>query len=179
MAAGTNTLPWSNTKATLLIGFVGASITIAATIIAVWGVYTQRAITRRQTTVQHLFALKADAATQANRKTLIEASRGNQNLAKWADEVNIGKPETLAIIAVLNDYELLSTGIQAGIYDFSIVKKYDSSTIKKTWKNTLPFVAALRNRTDIGTLWKEFELLHCWVEGSKNPTFTLFLKGLA
>lgn len=165
--------------ATLFIGYIGASITIGATIIAIWGVYSQRLITRRQTTVQHIFALKADASIQANVKLLIEESRGEKNLAQWADKENIGHPSTLAIIAVLNDYELLSTGIQSGIYDYEIVRKYDASTIKRIWTNTLPFIAALRNRTGVPTLWKEFELLHDWISGTKNPYLILWWRGLA
>lgn len=168
----------SDISATLFIGYVGAAITAAATLIAVWGVYSQRMITRRQTTVQHLFALKADTSIQLNIKQVIEASRGDKNLAQWSDKENIGEETTLAIIAVLNDYELLSTGIQTGIYDYEIVRKYDASTIKRIWSNTHPFIAALRNRTQIPTLWKEFELLHCWIEKSKNPYVTLWWRGL-
>lgn len=179
MAFGISRVSTTAVSATLMMGFIAASLTIAATVIAIWGVYSQRWITRRQTTVQHLFSLKADASIQRNLATLIKASRNDQNLAAWADKDKIGEETTLAIIAVLNDYELLSTGIQNGIYDFEIVRQYDASTLKRVWKNALPFVAALRNRTNVPTLWKEFELLHCWIEGSKNPTFTLFIKGLA
>lgn len=165
--------------ATLFIGYIGAAITLGATMIAIWGVYSQRIISRRQTTVQHIFALKADASIQANLKLLIEESRGEKNLAQWADKENIGHASTLAITAVLNDYELLSTGIQSGIYDYEIVQKYDASTIKRVWTNTHPFIAALRNRTGVPTLWKEFELLHCWISGTKNPHLTLWCRGLA
>lgn len=179
MAVGLSQATRTEVAATLMIGFGAAGLTVAATFIAIWGVYSQRWITRRQTTVQHLFALKADASIQANLATLIKAARGDQNLAAWADKDKIGDETTLSIIAVLNDYELLSTGIQNGIYDLQIVKKYDASTLKRIWSNALPFIAALRNRTNIPTLWKEFELLHCWIEGSKNPSFTLFIKGLA
>lgn len=179
MAVGVAQVQRTEISATLMVGFGATAIAAAAAIITIWGVYSQRWLMRRQTTVQHLFAMKADASIQKNLATVIKASREDQNLAAWADKDKIGEDTTLAIIAVLNDYELLSTGIQNGIYDYAIVKKYDASTLKRVWKKALPFVAALRDRTNLPTLWKEFELLHCWIEGTKNPAFTLFLKGLA
>lgn len=165
-------------QATLFVGYVGASVAFLAAVIAVWGVYSQRLLTRRQTTIEHLFCLKADGTIQANVQTYIRLSRGKKNLAKWADEENIGKTETLAIIAVLNDYEMISVGIQQGIYDYDLVKSYNKSTIMRFWTAAHPFVAALRTRTSTPSLYSEFEKLNGWVCGSKSPVMSLWWLGL-
>lgn len=163
--------------ATLFIGYIGAAIAGIAAVIAIWGVYSQRVLTRRQTTVEHLFSLKNDASVQANIQKFIALSRGNQNLAKWADEEHIGKPETLAIIAVMNDFELMAVGIQHGIYEYELVKRFQASTIKRFWSAAHPFVVALRTRTQTPTIWCETEKLHGWVTGAKDPFRHLWWTG--
>lgn len=164
-------------EATLFIGYLGAAVAILAAIIAVWGVYSQRVLTRRQTTIQHIAALRADSSIQETVQKFIELSRGNQNLAKWADEEHVGKEETLAIIAVLNDYELIAVGIQQGIYEYDLVKCFSESTIIRFWTAAHPFVVALRTRTGVSTIWREFEKLNGWVSGKQSPFMALWWVG--
>ncbi|MBB5744658.1 DUF4760 domain-containing protein [Brevundimonas variabilis] len=168
----------SDPQATLFIGYLGAAVALTAALIAIWGVYSQRVLTRRQTTIQHIAALRADSSIQATVQKFIELSRGNQNLAKWADEENIGKEETLAIIAVLNDYELIAVGIQQGIYEYDLVKCFSKSTIIRFWSAAHPFVIALRNRTKVPTIWQEFEKLNGWVSGKQSPFKALWWVGI-
>jgi len=166
------------TAATLFVGYIAVAVALAAAVIAVWGVYSQRVLTRRQTTIQHLATLAADSTVQDTIQKFIELSRGNQNLARWADEENIGKPETLAIIAVLNDYELIAVGVQQGIYEYELVKCYSRSTIIRFWTAAHPFVVALRNRTGVPTIFCQFERLHGWVSGSQSPFRALWWVGI-
>lgn len=165
-------------QATLFIGYIGASVAFVAAVVAVWGVYSQRLLTRRQTTIEHLFCLKADGTIQSNVQTFIRLSQGKKNLAKWADEEAMGKPDTLAIIAVLNDYEMIAVGIQQGIYDYDLIKSYNASTIKRFWAAAHPFIAALRARVQVPTLYQEFEKLNGWVSGTKSPVMSLWWLGL-
>lgn len=155
-------------QATLFAGYIAAAVAFLATAIAIWGVYSQRVLTRRQTTVQHLAAMMADSTIQTNRRTFIEQSRNGQNLAKWADKDQIGSTQTLAIVAVLNDYELIAAGIKRGIYEYDLIAAFDRSTIQKFWGAAHPFIIIIRERNGKPTLWQEFELLHDWVSGKKT-----------
>lgn len=167
----------TETGATLFVGYVGAAVAIAAAIVAIWGVYSQRVLTRRQTTIQHIAALKADRSIQETIKKFIEISKGQDNMATWANADREGEENTLAITTVLNTFELMSTGIQRGIFEYALIKQYHASTIKRFWTAAHPFVVAVRNRTNTPTLWIEFEALNDWVSGKKSPLLALWWTG--
>jgi hypothetical protein len=165
------------TAATLVAGLIAAGVAALAATIAIWGVYSQRVITRRQATIEHIARLKADRSIQDTIQQFIQLSSGPNNLAQWADEDKQGTNENLAIIAVLNNYELMAVGIQRGIFEYTLIKQWQASTIKKFWSASHPFVVALRQRVGVPTLWTEFEKLNGWVCGSKSPVMSLWWTG--
>ena len=167
----------SDKMVTLYAGYIAASLAFIGSAIAIWGVYSQRVLTRRQTTVQHLACLMADGTIQANRRVFIEQSRNGQSLAKWAEKEKIGDPETLSIIAILNDYELIAAGVKRGIYEYDLIKAFEKSTIEKFWGAAHPFILIIRARNGKATLWQEFEQLHDWVSGKTNPRVMLWWSG--
>jgi hypothetical protein len=78
---------------------------------------------------------------------------------------------------VLNQYELISTGVQHGIFEYELIWRWQRSSIKRFWEAANPFVVALRHRVGIPTLWCEFEKLHGWVSGNKSPLQALWWTG--
>src|SRR5689334_14792250 len=56
---------------------------ILAAIIALWGIYSQRAITRRQVTLEHIATLEADGDLIKARLKFAELIKGG-NIAQWA-----------------------------------------------------------------------------------------------
>jgi hypothetical protein len=166
-----------DTAATLFVGHVGGGIAVAAAIIAVWGVYSQRVLTRRQATIQHIASLKADRSIQAEISKFIELSKGDENLAQWANACHEGTDNAQAINAVLNIYELMSVGIQHGIFEYRLIHQWQKSTILRYWDAAHPYVVALRQRVGKPSIWCEFEKMADWVSGKKNPFFALWWTG--
>lgn len=166
-----------NNAATLFVGYVAAAVALLAALVAVWGVYSQRVITRRQTTVQHIAALKADRSIQEQVRKFIELEKQDGNLAKWADKASEGTAEAQAINNVLNTYELLSVGIQHGIYEYRLIEQWQRSTISRYWDAAHPYVVALRKRVNKPAIWCEFEKLNDWVTKKKNPFLALWWTG--
>lgn len=169
--------PVDSTIATLLVGFLAAILAILAALIAVWGVYSQRVLARRQATMTHITTTNADASVQKTISQFIGLTRGQQNLAHFADKDKIGSDEQLCIISVLNHFELISTGIQRGIFEYELINQYQANSIKRYWAAAHPFVVALRQRVGIETLWIEFEKLNGWVSGKKSPLLSLWWTG--
>ncbi|HEY1224707.1 MAG TPA: DUF4760 domain-containing protein [Brevundimonas sp.] len=163
--------------ATLVVGYVAAGIALVAAVVAVWGVYSQRVVTRRQTTVQHIAALKADRSIQEQITKFIELTQQEGNLAKWADKDSEGTAEAQSINNVLNTYELLAVGIQHGIYEYRLIEQWQRSTINKYWEEAHSYVVALRKRVGTPTIWCEFEKLNDWVTKKKSPFLALWWTG--
>ncbi len=105
----------SEANAIVVTGSVAGIIALLTAVVAIWGVYSQRVIARRQATIEHFARLDGDSVVQETIQKFITLSGTDENLAKWADKAHIGSSEALAITAVLNDYELISIGIQEGI----------------------------------------------------------------
>lgn len=164
-------------KATLTVGAVGAGIAVVAAIISIWGVYSQRVLTRRQATIAHLAALAGDRSVNDTIQEFIRISR-EPNIARFAEEDQQGSDDTLAITAVLNQFELISVGIQRGIFEYELIKTWQAGSIIRYWNAAHPFVVALRNRVGVPKIWREFELLNNWVSGTEKPRKTLWWTGL-
>ena len=144
----------------LIIGGAGA-------LIAVWGVITQRVIARRRATLDFLSNSEADGDLIDARQKFIELAKAPGGLAPWADPDKEKSDETQHIRTVLNEYELIAIGIQHGIVDFAIYKKWHASGVLKYWEYAHPFIAQLRSRTQNKTLFHEFEQMVKWLE--KKP----------
>jgi hypothetical protein len=69
----------TDAQATLVIGFVASGIAILAAIVALWGVYSQRVLTRRQATIAHLAALEADEYVRATITAFIGLTRKDKD----------------------------------------------------------------------------------------------------
>lgn len=148
--------------ATFIIG-------VLASAIAVWGIFTQRAIARRRATFDHISRTEGDAEIMAARRKFIELAKDNGGLAKWADEEKEKTEEVQAIKVVLNDFELVAIGIQLNIIDEEFYRRWFMSGVTRHWRHARPFVAALRTRTANETLFHEFEQMAGWFSDDKPP----------
>ncbi len=152
----------SQASATLIVGFVAA-------LIAIWGVWTQRAIARRRATFDHISRTEADADFIAARRKFVELARSGEGLVKWADKDKEKTEEAQSIKLVLNDFELVAIGIQRGIIDEEFYKRWFKSSVVQYWGHAQPFVAELRRRTSNGMLYYEFEQMAGWFDENKPP----------
>jgi hypothetical protein len=140
-----------------------------------WGVASQRAIGRRQTTLEHLRRSEDDTNLNAARKRFIALAKAPGGLAAWADEDKENSEETQTIRLVLNTYELVAIGIQRGIIDYELYKRWYRSGTIKHWQHAAPFVAALRGRLQNDAIYREFEVLVHWLNGTKPPRRSIWM----
>lgn len=144
-------------------------IGILATVVAIWGIFTQRAIARRRATFDHITKTDADSDIIKARRSFIELAKQSDGLAKWAAEEHEKSDEVQSIKIVLNDFELIAIGIQRGIIDAEFYKRWHRSGVLNYWKHASPFVAALRARTGNEMLFYEFEQMAGWFNDNKPP----------
>jgi hypothetical protein len=148
--------------ATIILGVV-------ASVIAIWGVASQRAIARRRATFDHITKTEADSDVIEARRKFIELAKHPDGLTKWAAEEHEKSTEVQKIKIVLNDFELIAIGIQRGIIDAEFYKRWHRSGVLNHWKYASPFVAALRARTGNDMLFYEFEQMAGWFNENKPP----------
>jgi Domain of unknown function (DUF4760) len=152
----------TNVGAFLLVGSLGA-------IVSVWGVTTQRAIARRRATLDHIAHSERDGDVIAARKKFIAAAKNPGGLALWADEDKEQTEEAQAIKSVLNEFELIAIGIQRGIIDYELYRRWNKSSVVRYWSNSAPFIFSLRSRLKNDAIYHEFEEMARWMKGEAMP----------
>lgn len=140
-----------------------------ASLIAIWGILSQRAITRRQVTLDHITHLESDRDIIEARKLFVELAKKPGGLAVWAEENKEQTEQALAIGRILNSYELISIGIQRGIIDFELFKRWHKTSAIKYWERGAPFVMRIRERLGNDMFFHEFEEMVDWFKGDKKP----------
>ena len=150
----------SPVQATLLIGFFAA-------VIAVWGVITQRAIARRRATLDYISRTESDGDLIFAQRKFIELATSEGGLGPWAD---IGSgTEVQCIRLVLNDLELVSIGIQRGIIDYELYRRWRRSGVIRYWNYSAPFITRLRAKLQNEAIYHEFEQMVWWMRGTQPP----------
>lgn len=145
--------------------FVGA----VAIVVAIWGVFTQRAIAARRATIDFIARSEADHDLMAARKRFIILAKSG-GLSPYAAIDKEGTPETEDIRIVLNEFELVAIGIQRGILDYTIYNRWMKSEAIRYWNHSLPFIGELRRRLNNNNIYKEFEVLQGWLRADSAPT---------
>jgi hypothetical protein len=106
----------------LFVGIWGA-------LIAAWGVISNRAIARRKATLDLITSQERDGDIIKARTAFIALARKNGGLASYAEIDREPDEETQSIRTVLNEFELISIGIQRGIIDFELYKRWNRSGV--------------------------------------------------
>jgi len=151
---------------TLGIAFVSSLIAAA---VALWGFQYQRASNRRRNTFEHIVRMEADQSFIDARRKLIELSKTSAGLAAWAAEDKEASYEAQSIRLVLNQFEIVSIGIELGILDFETYKRWFQSTVIRFWAHSEHYVKSLRARTNNPSLFHEFEAMAQWMRDGKAP----------
>jgi hypothetical protein len=140
-----------------------------ASIIAVWGIQSQRAISRRTLTLNHLTEVDSDSDVIKARKIFIEEAKKPEGLTPWSSPGKEYEPQCEAIRLVLNDFELMSVGIQMGIIDYEFYRRYSRGTVIKYWYAAAPFIYSIRNQLGNKAIYHEFEELARSFERARPP----------
>lgn len=156
---------------------VGAFLfaSVLATTIAGWGIITQRAIARRRATLDLILRSQSDEDLIKARTRFVALSRQSGGLAPWAEKDKEGESDIQDIILVLNEFEIISIGIQRGIIDYKLFERWYKTSTVQFWKAGRPFILKLRERVGNDMLFYEFEEMVRWFEGSKKPKRRRFL----
>ncbi|HVV93921.1 MAG TPA: DUF4760 domain-containing protein [Hyphomicrobiales bacterium] len=132
---------------------------IVAALIAFWGVMSQRAISRRLATIEHISELESDRDMIDARQRFIELAKGNGGLEPFAEEDKERDPDTQKIKIVLNDFELIAIGIQLGIFDEELYARWHKTGAMQFWHRAQPFVMRLRARIANDQIYREYEAM--------------------
>lgn len=146
----------------LFVGICGAFI-------AAWGVISNRAIARRKATLDLITSQERDGDIIKARNVFIDLAKKNGGLAPYAELDREADEATQSIRTVLNEFELISIGIQRGILDFELYRRWHRSGVVKYWEYAAPFVHQLRQRTNNRALFYEFEELARWMRDETMP----------
>lgn len=143
---------------------------VVAALIAAWGIVTTRVVARRAATMEHIRRVASDRDMIDARTKFIELTEEDGGLAVYGSIKKLEHAEQLkAIRTVLNDYEQLAIGIQFGIYDLEILKRYSKSAIIRDWSHAAPFVYKIRGELNAHALYHEFEELARWLQDQRMP----------
>jgi len=143
-----------------------------AALVAIWGVVTQRIIARRRATMDVLFSSEGDGALLLARKEFRRLVKEAGGLAQWAEADKIDSNESAAILTALNQHELAAIGIQRGIFDLEIYRRWNKTSVIQTWDRAAPFVLALRARVQNHDIYCEFEALAWRLAHRKRPRWS-------
>ena len=148
-----------------------------AAVIAIWGVISQRSLTRRRTTMDLIFGILNDHDYIKARTRFITISKQPNGLLPYAQKTLPdvdGAPDeegNSCISLVLNNYELLAIGVQRGILDYKILERYMQAIVLGHWKLAASYITELREVYDNQEYYQELETLKGWldVQGKNKP----------
>lgn len=156
---------------------VGANLFLGclAGVIAIWGVTSQRNIARRRATLDLISVLERDKDSIEARRIFIETAKHIDGLSPWASQEREKSIETQAIRTVLNEFELFAIGIQRGIIDYELYRRWNKSTVISYWNHAAPFILRLRERLNNPAIYHEYEELVRWMRGEAMPKRNRFI----
>lgn len=139
-----------------------------AALIAFWGVVTQRILARRLATVEHIFNLLNDHDFIKARTKFISIAKSENGLLPFAEEDCDDTESEAAIDLVLNNYELIAIGIQRGILDYVIMRRYVRAIVLRHWDVSAAYITQLRIVSGNAGYYSEFETLKKWMSDDKS-----------
>lgn len=140
-----------------------------ASLLAGWGVITQRLVARRLKTIEHLSHQEADRDMIEARATFNRLSAADGKLSGYVTPDDLTKDETDKVRLVLNDYELIAIGIQYSTLDFGIYRQFARGRTLRDWARAAPFIYKLRNELGNQLVYYEFEDLAHRLQSNRRP----------
>ncbi|OPA61754.1 DUF4760 domain-containing protein [Pseudomonas aeruginosa] len=132
---------------------VGVSVAIISMLVV-------RQTAKRKQSADLLFASRADKELMAGLRCLLQLHNNpNSNIRKYADKAQSNTREAKSIRYVLNHWEYVSVGVQAGIYDERMLWNASYSTVTGLHRHARPFIDALREASGRHTVYQEIQWL--------------------
>lgn len=129
-----------------------------STLIALAAIFNHSRNARRQTTANLVIQQRNDASLKQAR-TLVTVLNQKNEITKLAHDDAKGSDQRNAVLAVLNNYEFIATGLREGAFDLQLYKRMTYSTVVNDWKALKPFIFDLRRQVERETIFQEFQWL--------------------
>lgn len=150
--------------------FSEVGVIFLGSIVALYGIVTQRNIARRQYTVDQLFKMEDNVSFLRARREFVRLATEQQfGLVEFAKDENLHPRETSVIRRVLNNYELIGIGVQRGTIDLRVFRLWGASDTLRHWAYAAPFIYELRRQLRNDRVYREFENLVDLVRGARAP----------
>lgn len=167
---------WIQTGAFVLsAGFAGFAVVYNAKQVKLLRGQTEsnEKFARRRATVDVAMHERQDQKLQNHRQKFAEMHESSANFTRLACSPLVeNKQENEAILAILNNYEFIASGIREEAFDEEIYKRMKRSLIIRDWDTLKPYVTELRNKEKRPKLFVEIEwLAEKWrSETSEKPS---------
>jgi hypothetical protein len=140
---------------------------MAAAILAYLTLRSSRAIERRKAAANAIFAGRRDKELTEAVRRIAALHASERSISSYGREENKEGEEARIIRYALNHYEYVSVGITQGVFDETIFKNANFTSITKLYERTKPFIDEIRRRRGSNTAWQELECLAC--KWKSNP----------
>jgi hypothetical protein len=141
-----------------------------ASSVAIWSVLHQRAVGRRKATLEYIEKSESDGELLKAKAIFIKLIKDGRDLSEFANEHHDQSEQSLAIVRVLNNFELIAISIKQGVFDYKIFKLWHGGTIIVYWHRSNPFVKHLRLRLKSEFMFNEFEEMALRMEKGRKST---------
>lgn len=133
---------------------------VVGVIVAIASVFTAREMARKKQTADLLFGARNDKELQNGQTVILKYHDGNdKNIRTLAEPENFNDPDAAAARYVLNHFEVVSIGVQAGIYDEDMLKRSWCNLLTTTYDRTEQLIKAVREKKKSPTALQEFQWL--------------------
>lgn len=133
---------------------------VLGVLVAVLSLLTAREVARKKQSADLLFTTRNDEKLQKGLAVIRQYhDASDKNLRSLADPEKFEDPDAVCIRYVLNHFEVVSIGIQAGIYDERMLKWSWQNLLVATYDRTEPLIKAVRERKASPTALQEFQWL--------------------
>jgi hypothetical protein len=145
----------------LLPACVSACGFLLSSMVAVAAIARNQSIARRRATVDMVMHQKTDATFLdfVEKFNELKADNKNKPLSGFAGDHYKGAIESRAILAVLNNYEFIASGIFRNAFDYDLYQTMQHGIVVDRWDSLESFVKEARKSRSHPTLFQEFERL--------------------
>ena len=141
----------------LVAQFVAIALSALGVIVTViWN----RNVARRRATIDMILMDQTNEALLSARSKFLTAVRSNL-LEELTERDRWYSPESFFFVSTCNRYEIVAVGIQEGIIDEKIYKRYWRRTVVLDWIRVKPAILLLRRRANHPEAFCDFETLAC------------------
>lgn len=138
-------------------GWLQLLVLVVSAVIAYFSYKKHTDLTRKRATLDLYLSFTKDNRTVKAFRILQESMKDGDfyNIVTSSDDSR----EKEAILLILNLYEFVSAGANAGILDDKLLKKLNFSDTERLWNFTKLGITKLRETTERETIFQEFETL--------------------